>query len=60
MHDMNQDMTGAAVVFGTMFALAAMNEKVNVVGFLPLAKNMISDRSMVVGDVYKSITGHYL
>ena len=57
MENMHQDMTGAAVVFGTMFALAAMNEKVNVVGFLPLAKNMISDRSMVVGDVYTSITG---
>ncbi|MBQ0045555.1 MAG: leucyl aminopeptidase family protein [Mycoplasma sp.] len=57
MENMNQDMTGAASVFGTMFALASMKQKVNVVGLLPLAKNMISDRSMVVGDVYTSITG---
>lgn len=57
MENMNQDMTGAATVFGTMFALAATKSKVNVVGFLPLAKNMISDRSMVVGDVYTSSTG---
>lgn len=57
MENMNQDMTGAATVFGTMFALASMKQKVNVVGFLPLAKNMISDRSMVVGDVYTSCTG---
>lgn len=57
MENMNQDMAGAAAVFGTMFALASMKQKVNVVGFLPLAKNMISDRSMVYGDVYTSITG---
>ncbi|XQP55621.1 MAG: M17 family metallopeptidase [Mycoplasmoidaceae bacterium] len=57
MENMNQDMAGAAAVFGTMFALASMKQKVNVVGLLPLAKNMISDRSMVVGDVYTSITG---
>lgn len=57
MENMDQDMTGAAAVFGTMYALASMKQKVNVVGFLPLAKNMISDRSMVVGDVYTSITG---
>lgn len=57
MENMNQDMTGAASVFGTLFALASMKKKVNVVGFLPLAKNMISDRSMVVGDVYTSSTG---
>ncbi|XQP55167.1 MAG: M17 family metallopeptidase [Mycoplasmoidaceae bacterium] len=57
MENMNQDMAGAASVFGTMFALASLKQKVNVVGFLPLAKNMISDRSMVVGDVYTSLTG---
>ena len=57
MENMNQDMTGAATVFGTIFALATTKQKVNVVGLLPLAKNMISDRSMVVGDVYTSITG---
>ncbi len=57
MENMNQDMTGAATVFGTMFALASTKQKVNVVGVLPLAKNMVSADSMVVSDVYKACNG---
>lgn len=57
MSEMNQDMTGAAIVFGVIYALAATNAKVNVVGFLPLAKNLINEKAMKVSDVYKSITG---
>lgn len=54
---MNQDMTGAATVFGTIYALAKTNAKANVVGFLPLAKNLINEKSMQVSDVYKACNG---
>lgn len=55
--DMNQDMTGAATVFGTMLALAKTKAKVNVVGFLPLAKNLINEKSMMVNDIYSACNG---
>lgn len=57
MEGMNQDMTGAATVFGTLYGLVATNQKVNVVGLLPLAKNLINDKSMMIGDVYKAANG---
>lgn len=57
MTGMNQDMTGAATVFGTIYALAKSNAKVNVVGFMPLAKNLINENSMLVSDVYKACNG---
>ncbi len=57
MTGMNQDMTGAATVFGTIYALAKSNAKVNVVGFMPMAKNLINENSMLVSDVYKACNG---
>lgn len=54
---MNQDMTGAATVFGTVYALAKTNAKVNVVCLLPLAKNLINDKSMQVSDIYRACNG---
>lgn len=57
MAGMNQDMTGAAAVFGTIYSLAKTKAKVNVVGFMPLAKNLINEKSMLVSDVYKACNG---
>lgn len=57
MQGMNQDMTGASVVFGIIHALAAINSKVNVVGVLPLAKNLINSKAMLVNDIYKACNG---
>ncbi len=57
MTGMNQDMTGAATVFGTIYALAKTKAKVNVVGFMPLAKNLINEKSMLVSDVYRACNG---
>jgi len=57
MDEMNQDMTGAASVFATLYGLAATDQKVNVVGILPLAKNLINEKSMLVNDVYTACNG---
>lgn len=55
--EMNQDMTGSASVFATVAALAETNAKVNVVGLLPLAKNLINEHAMLVNDVYRACNG---
>jgi len=57
MDEMNQDMTGAATVFATLYGLVATEQKCNVVGILPLAKNLINEKSMLVNDVYKACNG---
>lgn len=57
MKKMNEDMTNAAAVFGTILALAKNNAKVNVVGVIPLAKNFINDKAYKVGDIYTAYNG---
>lgn len=54
---MTSDMAGAAAVLGTMHALAKQKAPVNVVGFMPLAENMISDRAYLPGDVIRAGNG---
>lgn len=54
---MTSDMAGAAAVLGTMHALAKQKAPVNVVGVMPLAENMISDRAYLPGDVIKAGSG---
>ncbi|MGC8642339.1 MAG: leucyl aminopeptidase [Isosphaeraceae bacterium] len=51
MEDMKSDMTGAAVVAATMQAVARLNLKVNIVGYLALTENMTGGRAMKLGDV---------
>ena len=51
---MNQDMTGAAAVVGTIFSLAKNNKKVNVVCAIPLVKNLINQNSYIVHDIYQA------
>jgi leucyl aminopeptidase len=51
MEDMKSDMTGAAVVLAAMSAAARLGLKVNVVGYLAIAENMVNGQAMRLGDV---------
>ena len=55
MEDMTMDMGGAAVVAGTMRALAARKAAANVVGIVGLVENMPSGNATRPGDVVKSL-----
>jgi leucyl aminopeptidase len=57
MEDMTMDMGGAAVVAGTMKALALRKAKANVVGLVGLVENMPSGNAIRPGDVVKSMKG---
>ncbi len=57
MEDMTSDMGGAAVVAGTMMALAKRNAKANVVGLVGLVENMPSSTAQRPGDVVTSMKG---
>jgi len=48
---MKSDMTGAAVVLGTMSAVAQLGLKVNIVGYLAITENMVNGKAMRLGDV---------
>lgn len=56
MGDMKGDMAGAAVVIGTMRALALQEAKVNVVGVIGVVENMISGSAQRPGDVVVSMS----
>ena len=57
MEEMKWDMAGAAVVIGTLRALAARKARVNVVGAVGLVENMPSGRAQRPGDVVTSLSG---
>ncbi|CAA6605914.1 putative cytosol aminopeptidase [Rhodospirillaceae bacterium LM-1] len=57
MEEMKWDMSGAAVVYGLMKALAGRKAKVNVVGVAGLVENMPSGTAQRPGDVVKSMSG---
>lgn len=57
MDEMKFDMGGAASVFGTMHAIAAMELPLNVVGAVAAAENMPSGRATKPGDVVTSMSG---
>ncbi len=57
MEDMIMDMGGAAVVAGTMRALAARKARANVVGLVGLVENMPDGRAQRPGDVVRSMKG---
>jgi len=54
---MKADMSGAAVVAGTMLAAAKMNLPVEILGVIPSAENMINGEAMRPGDVVKTASG---
>ena len=57
MDEMKFDMSGAASVFGTIKALAAIGAKQNVVGIVPTCENMPSGRATKPGDIVTSMSG---
>ncbi len=57
MLEMKADMSGAAVVAGTMLAAAKMNLPVEILGVIPSAENMINGEAMRPGDVVKTASG---
>jgi leucyl aminopeptidase len=57
LEDMKSDMAGAAAVLGVFKSLASIKPNVTVHGIIPCVENMLSDRSMRVGDVIKTLSG---
>lgn len=57
MDRMRGDMSGAANVVSTTFALAALNAKVNVIALTPLCENLPSGTATKPGDVVVAMNG---
>jgi len=57
MGEMKADMSGAAVVAGTVLAAAKAKLPVNIIGIIPSAENMPSGSSMRPGDVVVTSSG---
>ena len=57
MGEMKADMSGAAVVAGTVLAAAKAKLPVNIIGIIPSAENMISGSSMRPGDIVVTASG---
>ena len=57
MDEMKFDMCGAASVFGTMHAVAAMKLGINVVGLVAASENLPSGKATKPGDVVTSMSG---
>jgi leucyl aminopeptidase len=57
MHEMKQDMAGAAVVLSTMAAVAQLKPKIAITGFIPTCENMPGSRAYRPGDVLTTCNG---
>ena len=57
MGEMKADMSGAAVVAGTILAVAKAKLPVNILGVIPTAENMLSGKAMRPGDIVKTSSG---
>ncbi|GAB2534566.1 leucyl aminopeptidase family protein [Rufibacter soli] len=55
---MKSDMSGAAAVAGTMYALAKNNIPLHVIGLIPATDNLISGKGFAPGDVITMHSGH--
>jgi len=54
---MKSDLSGAAAVAGTLYAVAKRGEKVNLVGVMAMAENMPAKDAIRPGDVLKTMSG---
>lgn len=54
---MKYDMSGAAIVASTVYALAANDIKANVIAVIPLTENMLSPSAVRPDDIIKSYSG---
>ncbi|GIN11849.1 putative cytosol aminopeptidase [Shouchella clausii] len=57
MHEMKNDMGGAAAVLGAMAIIGEMKPKVNVLTVIPSSENLINGSAMKPGDVICSLSG---
>ncbi len=57
MGEMKADMSGAAVVAGTILAAAKAKVPVDLIGVIPSAENMVSGKSMRPGDIVVTASG---
>jgi leucyl aminopeptidase len=57
MGEMKADMSGAAVVVGTILAAAAEKLPINIIGIIAAAENMPSGKSIRPGDIVKTSSG---
>ncbi len=57
MRNMKYDMSGAAAVAGSVYAMAKNGVKANVVGVMPLVMNLIGQDAQLVDDIIKSYSG---
>jgi leucyl aminopeptidase len=57
MGEMKADMSGAAVVAGTILAAAASNLPVEITGIIPAVENMPSGSSYKPGDIVRTASG---
>jgi leucyl aminopeptidase len=54
---MKPDMSGAAVVAGTLLAAAKSNLPVDILGIIPAAENMVSGKAVRPGDIIRTASG---
>ncbi len=54
---MKSDLSGAAAVAGTIYAVAKRGDKVNLVGVMAMAENMPSGKAIRPGDVLTTMSG---
>lgn len=57
MWEMKGDMSGAAVVAGTILAVSRNQDNVHLFGIIPAAENMLSGESFRPGDILKTASG---
>lgn len=57
MLEMKADMSGAAVVAGTLLVASRANFSYEIVGIIPAAENMINGEAMRPGDIVKTASG---
>lgn len=57
MWEMKGDMSGAAVVAGTLLAASKMQLPIEITGIIPAAENMLSGKAVRPGDIVKTASG---
>ncbi len=56
MHEMKYDMSGASSIYGIMYIIEKLKLKINVIGILACAENMIDKNSTKPGDIIKTMS----
>jgi leucyl aminopeptidase len=57
MHQMKDDMSGAATVMATLQAAGQLQPKVNIIGVIPATENMPSGLALKPGDILRAMNG---